>query len=73
MAKMKNKPKLWRRLAKKTDGVGNGRLIRQQTSGFNLHAGSPPLFTALFNRMDVDAQAIFDKWHPKKEVKNETK
>lgn len=68
MSKMKNKPKLWRRLAKN----GNGRLIKQQTTGFNLYAGSPPLFTALFNRMDVDTQAIFEKWHPKKEVKNET-
>ena len=69
---MKNKTKLWRRLAKKVDGVSNGRSIRQQTTGFNLYAGATPLVAALMKRMDVDVKAIFEKWHPKKEVKNET-
>lgn len=71
MAKAKNKPKLWRRLAKKKDGVRNGRLIRENTAGFSMRVGATPFITALLNRLPDVTEVL--KRYEKKVKTNETK
>lgn len=58
---MKNKQKLWRRMAQKSrndsgDLVRNGRALRQLTTGFNINAvRTTPILTALFERAGIIA------------------
>jgi hypothetical protein len=79
MASGKTKPKLWRRMSKKyyDEKTGTivrpGRQLKMFTVGYDMKSGATGLLSSLIKRIDVDTQAIFDKWNPKKEVKNETK
>jgi hypothetical protein len=56
---MKNKQKLWRKMAKKKDGQRNGRLIKQTMQYFNSDAKiALPIHIALFKRAGIATPAF---------------
>jgi hypothetical protein len=76
----KNKMKAWRRMSKKyKDETGAivrpGRQLKMFTMGYEGKKSAIGLISALIKRIDVDTQAVIDKWHPKKGevILNETK
>jgi hypothetical protein len=83
MASGKTKPKLWRRMSKKyydeAQGlwIRPGRQLKMFTVGYDGKKQAFGLIESLIKRIDVNAQEIFDKWHPKKVkgevIVNETK
>lgn len=56
---MKNKQKMWRRLARKSvnesgDTIRNGRMLRQLTIGHYMRGGTPGItLTSLFERAGI--------------------
>jgi hypothetical protein len=77
----KNKMKAWRRMSKKYWDeekqlwVRPGRQLKMYTMGYEGKKSAIGLISALIKRIDVDTQAVIDKWHPKKGevILNETK
>jgi hypothetical protein len=77
----KNKMKAWRRMSKKYWDeekqlwVRPGRQLKMFTMGYEGKKAAFGLIADLIKRIDVDTQAVFDKWHPKKGevILNETK
>jgi len=77
----KNKMKAWRRMSKKYWDeekqlwVRPGRQLKMYTMGYEGKKQAFGLIADLIKRIDVDTQAVIDKWHPKKGevILNETK
>ena len=77
----KNKMKAWRRMSKKYWDeekqlwVRPGRQLKMYTMGYEGKKQAFGLIATLIKRIDVDTQAVIDKWHPKngEVILNETK